>query len=595
MNTAEAIKTKKERNLLIIDFEVFSNAKFWLCCIKDARTKEEYKIINNRKELINFYNEHMDSIWLGYNIRGYDQWIFKAILANISPFQVSNLIIKKKVDPWKIDKRLNKYNINFFELGNKDKSLKELELFMGESIEESSVPFELDRFPTIQEINEIVDYCMHDVNMTLKVFEFRKEDFESQEFLIDFFNLKDSSFSKTKAQLSAYILGAKKPKVKRNDEFDFEIVDTIRLSKYKHIMDWYKNYDNRDYKKSLSTTVYGTKIEFKWGGAHAAKEQYNAEGFIVNSDVASFYPALMIEYNMLSRNVENPDKFKEIRRVRLEFKKVKNKKEKSFKIVLNSTFGASKDERNELYDPQRANAICVNGQLMLLDLIEKVELKFGDRAEFIQANTDGVMFKFKYKEDIDAYMEICKEWSSRTRMELEHDKIKKISQKDVNNYIYIKEDGSIKSKGAYVKKLSPIDNDLPIVNKALINKIVYDIDIRETVEKATNLIDFQKNIKISKEYSHALHGGEKHDLKVFRVFASNKNTDGYLLKVRENGAVERIGNTPQRCFILNSNIQKKAIPSNLDREWYIDLAEKRLESFIPDCMYGETLFDMLSI
>lgn len=466
---------------------------------------------------------------------------------------------------------------------------------MGESIEESSVPFELDRFPTIQEINEIVDYCMHDVNMTLKVFEFRKEDFESQEFLIDFFNLKDSSFSKTKAQLSAYILGAKKPKVKRNDEFDFEIVDTIRLSKYKHIMDWYKNYDNRDYKKSLSTTVYGTKIEFKWGGAHAAKEQYNAEGFIVNSDVASFYPALMIEYNMLSRNVENPDKFKEIRRVRLEFKKVKNKKEKSFKIVLNSTFGASKDERNELYDPQRANAICVNGQLMLLDLIEKVELKFGDRAEFIQANTDGVMFKFKYKEDIDAYMEICKEWSSRTRMELEHDKIKKISQKDVNNYIYIKEDGSIKSKGAYVKKLSPIDNDLPIVNKALINKIVYDIDIRETVEKATNLIDFQKNIKISKEYSHALHGGEKHDLKVFRVFASNKNTDGYLLKVRENGAVERIGNTPQRCFILNSNIQKKAIPSNLDREWYIDLAEKRLESFIPDCMYGETLFDMLSI
>lgn len=595
MNALEITKAKKERNLLIIDFEVFSNAKFWLCCIKDARTKEEYKIINNRKQLIEFYNTHMDSIWMGYNIRGYDQWIFKAILANISPFQVSNLIIKNKVDPWKIDKRLNKYNINFFELGHKDKSLKELELFMGESIEESSVPFELDRFPTIQEINEIVNYCMHDVNMTLKVFEFQKEDFESQEFLIDYFGLKDNCFCKTKAQLSAYILGAKKPKEKRNDEFDFEIVDTIRLTKYKHIMDWYKNYDNRNYKKSLSATVFGTKIEFKWGGAHAAKEQYNEEGFIVNSDVASFYPAIMIEYNMLSRNVGNPGKFREIRDVRLEFKKRKNKREKSFKIVLNSTFGASKDERNELYDPQMANAICVNGQLLLLDLIEKVELKFGNRAELIQANTDGVMFKFKYKEDIDAYMEICKEWSARTRMELEHDRIKKISQKDVNNYIYIKEDESIKSKGAYVKELNPIDNDLPIVNKALINKIVYGVDIRETVEKSTNLIDFQKNIKISKDYSHALHGGEKHNLKVFRVFASNKNADGYLLKVKENGAVERIGNTPQRCFILNSNIQNKEIPPNLDREWYINLAEKRLESFIPDCMYGETLFDMLSI
>lgn len=595
MSNVTTTNTKKERNLLIIDFEVFSNANFWLCCIKDVRTKEEYKIINNRKQLINFYNEHIDSIWLGYNIRGYDQWIFKAILANISPFQLSNLIIKKKIDPWRINKSLNKYNINFFELGNKDKSLKELELFMGESIEESSVPFELDRFPTVEEIDEIVDYCMHDVNMTLKVFEYKKQDFESQEFLIDFFNLKDNCFSKTKAQLSAYILGAKKPKVQRNDEFDFEIVDTIRLSKYKHIMDWYKNYANRDYKKALSTTVFGTKIEFKWGGAHAAKEQYNEEGFIINSDVASFYPAIMIEYNMLSRNVENPEKFKEIRRVRLEFKKAKNKQEKSFKIVLNSTFGASKDERNELYDPQMANAICVNGQLMLLDLIEKVELKFGDRAEFIQANTDGVMFKFKCKEDIEEYIELCKEWSARTRMELEHDRIKKISQKDVNNYIYIKEDGGIKSKGAYVKELNPIDNDLPIVNKALINKIVYDIDIRETIEKATSLIDFQKSIKISKEYSHALHSGEKYNLKIFRVFASNKNTDGYLLKVKENGAVERIGNTPQKCFILNSNIQNEAIPANLDKEWYINLAEKRLEAFIPDCMYGTTLFDMLKI
>ena len=37
------------------------------------------------------------------------------------------------------------------------------------------------------------------------------------------------------------------------------------------------------------------------------------------------------------------------------------------------------------------------------------------------------------------------------KMELEHDFIKKIIQKDVNNYIYIKEDGSVKSKGAYVR------------------------------------------------------------------------------------------------------------------------------------------------
>lgn len=588
-------ETKKERQLLIIDFEVLYKANFWKCCIKDVKTKEEVVIINNRKELVDFYSKHKDSIWIGYNIRGYDQWIFKAILAKINPFQVSNLIIQKKVDPWRISNELNKYKLNFFELGSKDKSLKELELFMGESIEESSVSFELDRYPTEEEIAILKKYCKHDVDMTLKVFEAHKEDFESQEFLIDYFNLQESAFCKSKAQLSAYILGAKKPKVPRNDEFDFKIVDTIKLSKYKYVMDWYLDYGNRDYNKSLTASVFGVKTEFKWGGAHAAREQYNKEGYIINSDVESFYPALMIEYHLLSRNVENPEKFTQIRDVRLEFKKAKNKREKSFKIILNSTFGASKDERNELYDPQMANAVCVNGQLILLDLIEKVELEFGDRAELIQANTDGVMFNFKYKEDIATYMEICKEWSNRTRMNLSHDNIKKIIQKDVNNYIYIKEDGSIKNKGAYVKQLSPIDNDLPIVNKALINRLIYNISIRDTIEKADKLIDFQKNVKISGSYKHALHGGRELNQKVFRVFASKNNTDGSLLKVKENGSIEKIGNTPQKCFVINENIVNRKVPDNLDKEWYINLAEKRLESFIPDCIYGETLFDMLAI
>ena len=47
---------------------------------------------------------------------------------------------------------------------------------------------------------------------------------------------------------------------------------------------------------------------------------------------------------------------------------------------------------------------------MLLDLIEKVELEFGDKAIFIQGNTDGVMFKFNSKEDVDRYLEICSNW-----------------------------------------------------------------------------------------------------------------------------------------------------------------------------------------
>ena len=80
-------------------------------------------------------------------------------------------------------------------------------------------------------------------------------------------------------------------------------------------------------------------------------------------------------------------------------------------------------------------------------------------------------------------------------MELEHDFIKKIIQKDVNNYIYIKEDGQIKSKGAYVKKLSIIDNDLPIVNKAIKEKLINNIDIETTINNAYRSYRFSKVCK----------------------------------------------------------------------------------------------------
>jgi DNA polymerase elongation subunit (family B) len=87
-------------------------------------------------------------------------------------------------------------------------------------------------------------------------------------------------------------------------------------------------------------------------------------------DVDSYYPALMIEYNFLSRNVLNPAKFKEIRDYRLVLKKNKDPRQLPYKIVLNGTYGAMKDKFNNLYDPKNANNVCVNGQLLLLDLIE---------------------------------------------------------------------------------------------------------------------------------------------------------------------------------------------------------------------------------
>lgn len=583
----------KERRRIIIDFEVLSKANFWICCMKDYKTQKEHTIINDREELLRVFNKNKDSVWVGYNIRGYDQWILKAIVAGIDPCKVSDMLIEHKVSGWKIDRKLHKIPLYIFEISDTYRSLKELELFMGEDIRESTVDFNLNRYPNNKEIYELVSYCMHDVKMTFKVFEQVYYRYEAQIGLIEYFNLDSSMINKTEAQLSSYILQAKKPNYERNDTKDFRIIDTLNLNKYKYIKNWYEDYNNRDFKKYLRVNVYGIETDFGWGGLHSARKKYEAHDFIVNSDVSSFYPSIMIEYGLLSRNVKKPEKYKEIRDTRIKFKKENNPIEKSLKIVLNSAYGACLDVNNELYDPQQGTAICVNGQLLLLDLIEKVELEFGDKAIFIQGNTDGVMFKFNSKEDVDRYLEICSNWCKRTGMELEHDFIKKIIQKDVNNYIYIKEDGQIKSKGAYVKKLSIIDNDLPIVNKAIKEKLINNIDIETTINNATDLIDFQKCVKVTGKYSHVVYGKDNIDLKVLRVFASKSILDSAIMKVKPDGKLEKISYTPDRAFIDNGNIIGKKVPDYLDRNWYINLAKERLDSFIPEDTF--TLFDYLDI
>lgn len=584
---------KKERRRIIIDFEVLSKGGFWMCCMKDYKTEKEHIIINNREEFLRIFNKNKDSIWVGYNIKGYDQWIMKAIIAGTDPCIISEKIIEQNISPYAVDRSLNRIPIYTFELNDSYRSLKELELFMGEDIRESTVSFDLNRYPTKEEIEELTTYCLHDVRMTFKVFQEVYYKYEAQLGLIEYFNLDENMINKTEAQLSAYILGAKKPNYPREDVADFEIVNTIELSKYNNIKQWYEDYNNRDFKKYLRANVYGVDTDFGWGGLHSARKKYQGEDFIVNSDVSSFYPSIMIEYGLLSRNVQNPGKFKEIRDTRFKSKKEKNPIEKSLKLVLNSTYGACLDVNNDLYDQRQGIAICVNGQLLLLDLIEKVELTFGDRAEFIQGNTDGVMFKFNSKEDVDKYLQICQEWSKRTKMNLDHDFIKKIIQKDVNNYVYVKEDNSIKSKGAYVKKLSLIDNDLPIVNKAIKEKLINNIEIEKTVNDSNNLIDFQKCIKITGKYSHAVYGKENINLKVLRVFASKSGSDNAIMKMKSDGKLEKISYTPDRVIIDNSQVNNKEIPQNLDKSWYIKLAKDRLESFIPENSF--TLFDYFNM
>ena len=145
---------------------------------------------------------------------------------------------------------------------------------MGNTIKETNVPFDIDRKLTDAEIEETVKYCKSDVYNTMEVFMKTINEFNAVVNLIKTFELPASYISKTKAQLSAIIIDCNRREW--NDEFNIQIVDTLRIGKYKPILEWFKNYN--DYSSSFEYEVAGVKHTFGIGGVHGAKENYHSKG-----------------------------------------------------------------------------------------------------------------------------------------------------------------------------------------------------------------------------------------------------------------------------------------------------------------------------
>ena len=183
-------------------------------------------------------------------------------------------------------------------------------------------------------------------------------------------------------------------------------------------------------------------------------------------------------------------------------------------------------------------------------------------------------------EDYEMIDDIAYEWEQRTHLNLEFDEYRKVFQKDVNNYIIVDADGKYKSKGAYVKKLNNLDYDLPIINKALVDYMVNNIPVEETINNCNDLKEFQLVTKISNKYKYILHGEQKVKEKCIRIFASKYIDDPGVTKVSERtGKPAKISNSPEHCFIYNEEVNDVKVSNKLDKTWYINLATKRLNDF----------------
>lgn len=117
----------------------------------------------------------------------------------------------------------------------------------------------------------------------------------------------------------------------------------------------------------------------------------------------------------------------------------------SLKITINGSFGKLGSPYSVLYAPDLLIQVTITGQLTLLMLIERLELT---GIPVVSANTDGVVIKCP--KPLEATMNaIIKQWEYETQFETEGVRYKSLYSKDVNNYIAVKLEGGVKTKGTY--------------------------------------------------------------------------------------------------------------------------------------------------
>lgn len=583
--------------LIVYDVEVF--CEDWLVIFKDIETGKYTCVHNDNEELKECISE--DCIYIGFNSKHYDQFIIKAICCGFTPQEVKqvNDFIIGGGQGWECP-MLRDFFFRFNNVDIKDDmqmglSLKAIEGHLGLSVEESTVPFDIDRPLTEEELKETAKYCIHDVDTTEKLVELRKDYLKNKIHIGKLAGLDEvKAMGMTNAKLTAALLKAEqKP---HDDERKYVYPPNL---KREYIPQEVFDFFDRMYDPEISDKeLFSDKQTFSigdcpgvvgYGGIHAAIPNYffveTEDRVIRNKDVASYYPHLMTLCGYTSRNIPSAKVFEDVLETRMKAKASGDKATaNALKLVVNTTYGALLNKYNDLFDPLMGRSVCITGQLFLMELAQHLYADIPD-LKIVQLNTDGIMVECdrKYLPKLD---EICDEWQSRTGFELEEDAVVRIAQKDVNNYVEVQEGGKAKSKGGYlVRGVSTvgafnINNNACIVAAAVKEYLVNGVPVEDTINGCNDIFQFQLIAKAGVKYREAYHlvDGEKVPVqKVNRVYATKDERYGKLFKVKaENDSTAKIEMLPEHCIIDNDN---HLTIDDVDKTFYIEMAKKRINDF----------------
>ena len=633
LNPSGATMKIKERPVALYDIEVFPNC--FHCLVSDSESHKKYKFeISNRKnqleELIDFfYFKRVEHIMCGYNNHHYDDIVinymifFRNTMKRFDYLKICNslyylskaIIESEKTE--NIDKiKQYKYANYFYSFdlmtmlysAAKQKSLKEVEILLGmDNVQEFEAGF--DQRLLDSEIDDMIKYNENDVDATELLLNTVKDEVDlrlevEKEWGFDALSMSNIRIGEEillrQSNLKGVALEEAKSKIRRVAKIENKdiILPFIQYSnpKLKEVLLDVKNATcypcksdkkQKNYEKKfvLSNTCYSIGE----GGIHTINEprifKPTADQYIGHSDVTSMYPSLAIIYKWLPVHLGKDfwNVYESLYKERVIAKRNHDElKAKAFKFALNSPIGKMQNESSWAYDPLNAYKIRMNGQLILLMLVDRL---LSINCKIVQVNTDGVVY-IADKANRELIDQFVHEVENITKLHFDSDDYESFYQYDVNNYFGIRKGYSqsgdpslIEKKGKFITEIGLNNSMTPVViSKAVINYFLTKEPIDKFVKEDKNIRDFLMSQSVNREFK--VEYGNKPVQRINRYYASNSGY--YLMRVKD-----KIYETKKESIlsdvgvILLNHIDSTPIEERkINYQYYIGKAKTIVSEFI---------------
>lgn len=606
----------------------------------DLKSIVEFCKINNIC-LVTFNGIHYDNVIFNYLITYFDalsKLSGKELAANIN--KLSQAIInfddlEKKQQRVIRELRYKKYYkfIDVLEVireGYNVRSLKAVAVNLKwEKIQD--LPYHYLHEVKEDEVQSIMDYNYNDVLITERVFEYIQPRIKMREVLSLKYGVNVLSDADSKIAKTTFNKFYVDYSGLRLEEFEHLRSKRTELPIGELIFDWVKfeTKELQDYLellKGLTITDIleqgkcdipelefdGNTYTLALGGIHSVDKpgifEADDNNMLLDIDVQSHYPNCILN-NKVSPEHLNQSTFSSVLQMIVD-ERISNKKlgksdpsakilSDGLKISINTSYGLFNYKGYYLYDPKCTYEVTINNQMSLLMLIEDLYL---NGVSVITTNTDGTIV-MTHPDNLELVRSVYKRWELETGFLLEETFYSKYIRRDINNFLSIKTDNTVKVKGIFIPQGGILKGyDKPIVAIALRNYFVNNIPIETTIlnigtpyifsnlqiegeERVTDIYDYCHSKKVGGTYERAeFHEGDNITVvqRTLRYYASNSGGQLYKVKIIPESVTEDGELIPEHESKQSLLVDSKVTlfndyvdgPYDINYQYYIEEARK---------------------